>query len=56
MKKLCCFPCAETPNIHISLQCLSACCQSKSEKRHRVIKEKSEKREDEKVKESPKDE
>ena len=42
MKKWCCFPCPETPNIDISLQCLSTCCQRQPEKRQ--IQEKTEKR------------
>ena len=37
MKKLCCIPCAETPNINVSLHCLSACCESKTEKKSGTI-------------------
>ena len=39
MKKLCCIPCTETPNVHVSLDCLSACC-SKNTKRTSIRKEK----------------
>lgn len=31
MKKLCCIPCTETPNVTVSFHCLSACCKSESQ-------------------------
>ena len=26
MKKLCCFPCAETPSVDLDIRCNSTCC------------------------------
>ena len=48
MKKLCCIPCNETPNIDVSFECLSSCRQSKTVKR--VVRETEAVKQEEEVK------
>lgn len=37
MKKLCCLPLGdpEVPNVSVTLNCMSACCESRTQKRER---------------------